>query len=138
MTATMTCRERWKPSKRKIVPLDAQVLARSGPVQGNLSITATWDIETKIDRGEYSQWVTCHLVPEFKAVRADDSQLTFSKTTEGDTNSIECKFALTNAKLHILATYSVSPDELWRHPWLADLSPGHKNDLTSFLSYSNI
>ena len=96
--------------ERKIVPLDAQVLARSGPVQGNLSITATWDIETKMDRGEYSKWVTSQLVPEFKAVRADDSELTFSKTTDGDTNSIECKFALTNAKLHILATFSVSPD----------------------------
>ena len=40
--------------ERKIVPLDAQVLARSGPVQSNLSITATWEIETKMDRGECS------------------------------------------------------------------------------------
>ena len=96
--------------ERKIVPLDAQVVARSGPVQSNWSITATWDIETKMDRGEYSKWVTSQLVPEFKTVRADDSQLTFSKTTGGDTHSIECKLAVTNAKLHVLALFSVSPD----------------------------
>ena len=96
--------------ERKIVPLDAQVLARSGPVQGKWSITATWDIETKMDRVEYSKWVTSQLVPEFKIVRVDESQLTFSKHTDGDTNSIECKLALTNAKLHILARFSVSPD----------------------------
>ena len=96
--------------ERKIVPRDAQVLARSGPVQSNLSITATWDIETKMDIGEYSKWVTSQLLPEFKIVRADESQLSFSKTTDGDTNSIECKFALTNVKLHILALFKVSPD----------------------------
>ena len=43
-------------------------------------------------------------------VRADESQLTFSRHTDGDTHSIECKLALTNAKLHILTTLSVSPD----------------------------
>lgn len=96
--------------ERKIVPLDAQVLARSGPVQSNWSVTATWDIETKMDRGEYSKWVTSQLVPEFKIVKADESQLTFSKHTDGDTHSIECKLALTNAKLHVLAVFSVSPD----------------------------
>ena len=31
-------------------------------------------------------------VPEFKIVRADESQLTFSKQVDGDMNSIECKF----------------------------------------------
>ena len=71
--------------ERKIVPLDAQVLARSGPVQSKWSITATWDIETRMDRVEYSKWITAQLVPEFKIVRADESQLTFSKHTDGDT-----------------------------------------------------
>lgn len=96
--------------ERKIVPLDAQVLARSGPAQSNWSITATWDIETKMDRVEYSKWVTSQLVPEFKVISVDESQLTFSKQTDGDTNSIECKLALTNAKLHVLARFSVSAD----------------------------
>ena len=96
--------------ERKIVPLDAQLLARSGPVQGKWSITETWDIKTKMDRVEYSKWVTSQLVPEFKIVKADESQLTLSKLTDGDTNSIECKFALTNARLHIHAVFIVSPD----------------------------
>ena len=96
--------------ERKVVPLDAQVLARSGPVQNNWSIKATWDIETKMEKAEYSKWVTSQLVPEFKMVRADESQLTFSKHTGGDTHSIECKLTLTNAKLRILAVLKVSPD----------------------------
>lgn len=61
----------------KIVPLDAQVLARSGPVQSNWSITATWDIETKMGRVEYSKWVASQLMPEFKIVRATNRNSLF-------------------------------------------------------------
>ena len=96
--------------ERKIVPLDARVLDRSGLVQSNWSITATWDLETKMHRSEYSKWVTSQLVPEFKIVRADDSQLIFSKQADGDTESVECKLSLTNEKLDIRAVFRASPD----------------------------
>lgn len=96
--------------ERKIVPLDARVLDRSRPVQSNWSITASWDIETKMDKAEYSKWVTSQLVPKFKIVKADESQLTFSKQADSDTDSVECKFSLTNEKLHIHAVFTASPD----------------------------
>lgn len=96
--------------ERKIVPLDAQVLARSGPAHSNWSITVSWDVETNMDRAEYSKWVTSQLAPEFKIVRAGESQLTFSKHAEGDTDSVECDFSLSNGKLHIHAVFTASPD----------------------------
>ena len=96
--------------ERKVVPLDAQVLARSGPFQNNWSITASWDIETKMDRAEYSKWVTSQLAPEFQIVRADESQLTFSKRVDDDVHSVECKLDLAEGRLHILAVFTASPD----------------------------
>lgn len=89
----------------KIVPPDDQVLARSGPVQNDWSLTATWDIETKMDRVEYSKWVTSQLVPEFKIVRADESQLTFSKQVDGDMNSIECKFTQMDEQFRVQVAF---------------------------------
>lgn len=96
--------------ERKIVPPEAQVLARSGPVQNDWSLTATWDIETKMDRVEYSKWVTSQLVPEFKIVRVDESQLTFSKQVDGDMNSIECKFTQMDEQFRVQVAFSARPD----------------------------
>jgi hypothetical protein len=96
--------------ERKIVPLDAQVLARTEPVQTNWSVTASWDIETTMGRVEYSKWVTSQFLPEFKVVRADESQLIFSKHADGDTHSIECQFTAAKGKLHVHVAFSAQPD----------------------------
>jgi hypothetical protein len=96
--------------ERKIVPLDAQVLARTEPVQTNWSVTASWDIETTMGRVEYSKWVTSQFLPEFKVVRADESQLIFSKQADGDTHSIECQFTPAKGKLHVHVAFSAQPD----------------------------
>ena len=103
------CEDRWKQSKGRSSRSVAQVLARSGPVQTNWSITASWDVETKMDRAEYSKWVTSQFVPEFKIVRADESHLTFSKVDD-DVHSVECKLDLAEGRLHILAVFTASAD----------------------------
>ena len=107
---TEDVRREMEAIERKTVPLDAQVLARSGPVQTSWSVTASWDIETTMGRAEYSKWVTSQFQPEFKVVRADESQLIFSKQADGDIHSVECKLAPVKEKLHILVVFSASPD----------------------------
>lgn len=96
--------------EKKTVPLDAQVLARSGPVQTNWSVTASWDIETTMGRAEYSRWVISRMQPEFKVVRGDDSQLTLSKHEDNDTQSVECQFTPTREKLRVHVAFSSYPD----------------------------
>jgi len=94
----------------KTVPFDAQVVARSEPVQSNWSVTASWDIETTMGRAEYSKWVASQFLPEFKVLRGDESQLIFAKHADGDTHSIECQFTPAKGKLLVHVAFSARPD----------------------------
>jgi len=82
----------------------------SGPVRGNWSVTASWDIETTLGGAEYTNWVISQLQTESKIVRAEGSQLAFSRQVDGDTHSIECKFTLVKEKLYIHVAFSAYRD----------------------------
>ena len=95
--------------ERKTTPPEATVAHRSGPMRSNFSVTASWDVDTTMDRAEYAKWVTAQLQPEFKALKAVESQLTFSKHEDGDTHSVECTLTPTKIKLHIHVAFSAHP-----------------------------
>ena len=103
-------RQELETLERRTVPPEAEVLAHSGPVRSKWSVTASWDIETTLGKAEYSKWVISQLEPEFKAVRGDEAQLTFSKHTDGDIHSIECQFTPSREKLHVHVVFSAYPD----------------------------
>jgi len=96
--------------ERKTTPPEAKVLARSGPVRSDWSVTASWEMETTLGRVEYSKWVVSQLQPEFKVVRGDEAQLSLSRREDNDTHSVECKFSLVNDKLHVRVAFSARPD----------------------------
>jgi hypothetical protein len=88
--------------ERKTTPSEAQMIARSGPVRSNWSVTASWEIQTTLGKAEYSKWVISQLQPEFKVVRADEAQLTLSKHEDNDAHVVECQFAPTKEKLQLM------------------------------------
>jgi len=96
--------------ERKTTPPEAKVLARSGPVRSDWSVTASWEMETTLGRVEYSKWVVSQLQPEFKVVRGDEAQLSLSRREDNDTHSVECKFSPVNDKLHVRVAFSARPD----------------------------
>lgn len=96
--------------ERKIVPPEATIISRSGPVKTNWAVTASWDIETTLGKAEYSKWVASQLQPEFKIARADESELVFSKNVDSDVHSLECKLDTANKKLRVHVVFTASPD----------------------------
>src|SRR5713226_6120102 len=96
--------------ERKTTPSEAEVIARSGPVRSNWSVTASWEIQTTLGKGEYSKWVISQLQPEFKVVRGDEAGLTLSKHEDNDTHVVECQFRPTKEKLHVRVALSAQPD----------------------------
>jgi len=96
--------------ERKTTPPEAKVLARSGPVRSDWSVTASWEMETTLGRSEYSNWVILQLQPEFKVVRGIEAQLSLSRREDNDTHSVECKFSPVNDKLHVRVAFSARPD----------------------------
>lgn len=96
--------------ERKTTPSEAEVIARSGPVRSNWSVTASWEIQTTLSKAEYSKWVISQLRPEFKVVSADEAQLTLSKHEDNDTDVVECQFAPTKEKLHVRVAFSARAD----------------------------
>lgn len=96
--------------ERKTTPLEAEVAAHSGPVRSNWSVTASWEIQTTLSKAEYSKWVISQLQPEFKVVRADETQLTLSKHEDNDTDVVECQFTPTKEKLHVRVAFSAHAD----------------------------
>lgn len=96
--------------ERKTTPSEAEVIARSGLVRSNWSVTASWEIQTTLGKAEYSKWVISQLQPEFKVVRADEAQLTCSKHEDNDTHVVECQFKPTKEKLHVHVAFSAHPD----------------------------
>lgn len=96
--------------ERKTTPSEAEVIARSGPVRSNWSVTASWEIQTTLGRAEYSKWVISQLQPEFKVLREDDSRITFSKHEDNDIHVVECQFTPTKDKLHVQVTFTAHPD----------------------------
>lgn len=96
--------------EKKTVPPEAKVLARSGPVRSDWSVTASWEIETTLGRAEYSKWVVSQLQPEFKVVRGDETQLSLSRHEDNDTHSVECRFSRLNDKLRVRVAFSARPD----------------------------
>lgn len=96
--------------ERKTTPSEAEVIAHSGPVRNNWSVSSSWEIQTTLSGAEYSKWVISQLQPEFKVVRADDAQLTLSRHQNDDTRVVECQFTPTNEKLHVRVAFSAHPD----------------------------
>src|SRR5437762_13550957 len=96
--------------ERKTTPSGAEVIARSGPVRSNWSVTAAWETQTTLSRAEYSKWVISQLQPEFRVVREDEAQLTLSKHEDNDTDVVECQFTPTKEKLHVRVALSAYPD----------------------------
>ena len=96
--------------QRKTTASEAEVMARSGPVRSNWSVTASWEIQTTLGKAEYSKWLISQLQPEFKVVRVDDTQLTLSKYEDNDTQVVECQFTPTKDKLHVRVAFSAHPD----------------------------
>jgi hypothetical protein len=96
--------------ERKTTPPEAEVIAHSGPVRSNWSVTASWEIQTTLGKAEYSKWMISQLQLEFKVVRADEAQLTLSKHQDNDTHVVECQFTPTNEKLHVRVAFSAHPD----------------------------
>ncbi len=96
--------------ERKTTPSEADVIAHSGPVRSNWSVTASWEIETKLGKTEYSKWVISQLQPEFKVARADETRLTLSKHEDNDIHAVECQFTPMKEKLHVHVAFSAHPD----------------------------
>ena len=97
-------------TREKDDPSEAEVIAHSGPVRSNWSVSASWEIQTTLGKTEYSKWVISQLQPEFKVVRANEAQLTFTKHEDSDAHVVECQFVPTKEKLHVRVTFSAHPD----------------------------
>jgi hypothetical protein len=96
--------------QRKTTPSEAEVIARSGPDRSDWSVTASWEIQTVLEKPEYSKWVISQLQPEFKLIRANEDHLTLSKHEDNDTHLIECQFTPIKDKLHVHVAFSAHPD----------------------------
>lgn len=96
--------------ERKTTPSEGEVIAHSGPVRGDWSVTASWEIQTTLSKAEYSKWVISQLQAEFKVVRTDEAELTLSRHEDNDTDLVECQFTPTKEKLHVHVAFSAHAD----------------------------
>lgn len=91
-------------------PPGSEIVARSGPFRNEWSLTASWEVETKSNRAQYSEWVAARLQPAFALVRKEESRLVFSKYDNGDAQSLEIEFAPMKEKLHVRVLFRSYPD----------------------------
>ena len=95
--------------ERRTVPSDGIIVNRSGPVQNNWTVSASWEVETKLTQADYTKWMVEQLQPEFKTAKKDDS-LTLFKHEGNDTQTIECRFTTVNENLRAHFGFSSRPD----------------------------
>lgn len=92
------------------VPINSSSMVRASVQQTTWVETASWEFDTKMSRAEYTEWVTARLRDRFRAASGTDSQLSFSRNLDGDTEAITVRPVPSEGNLHVRVEVVVSPD----------------------------
>jgi hypothetical protein len=74
------------------------------------SETGPWEFDTKMSRAEHAEWLTGKLRDRFRLASRTDSQLTFSRNLDGDTEGVTVHLVPSGGHLHVRVEVVVSPD----------------------------
>lgn len=92
------------------VPPGAPILISSGPDQGSTGATAHWEFSTEWSSVQYIRWVDPRLSDRFRALRATEFQLVFSRYLDGDSESVKIEVVSEHPRLNVRVTLEVYPD----------------------------
>jgi len=74
--------------KAWIVPPGSTALVQTGPVRGKWDVRWELEFETVWDWETYKKWVRSQLEPEFRLLKQNETQLTFSRPLNGDAQAV--------------------------------------------------
>jgi hypothetical protein len=89
---------------------DAEILASSGPDRGAGSENAGWEFKTEWNSDQYLQWVTPRLSASFQALGGRESDLTFSRYLDGDTETLKIQTIPQGPRLRVRINLEVYAD----------------------------
>ena len=95
----------------RTVPSDAIVVNNSGLTVSAYSATAHWEFETNEERKVYLSWISEQLDrDDFKLKSSDESSLVFTKSSRGESESVNVQVTPANGKLHVKIAYAIDSD----------------------------
>jgi hypothetical protein len=92
------------------VPIDSSSIARSSVQRTAWAEKASWEFDTKMSRTEYTDWVNGKLEDRFRVASSTESQLSFSRNLDNDTETITVHLAPSGDQLHVRVEAGISPD----------------------------
>jgi hypothetical protein len=92
------------------VPIDFSSIVRSSVQRTTWGEKASWEFDTKMSRAEYADWINGKLKDRFRVASGTDSQLSYSRNLDGDTEAITVHLVPSGDHLHIRVEAGISPD----------------------------
>jgi len=92
------------------VPIGSSSLVRGSVQRTTWSETGSWDFDTKLSRAEYTEWLNGKLRDQFHIANRADTQLSFSRNPDGDTEAVTVHLVPSGDHLHVRVEVVVSPD----------------------------
>jgi hypothetical protein len=92
------------------MPPGAEILASSGPYRAAGSEKARWEFKTEWSSDRYLRWVTPRLSASFHALGGRESDLTFSRYLDGDTETLKIQPASEGPRLSVRVRLEIYAD----------------------------
>jgi len=93
------------------IPVGASVGNNSAPTLGHYCARARWEFETSEEKHVYLSWVTGQLDhADFKLKSSDESSLVFTRSLQGDSESVRAQVATSNGMSDVEIDYTIDSD----------------------------
>src|SRR5256885_5208371 len=92
------------------VPIDSSSIVRSNVQRTTWAEKASWEFDTKMSRAEYTDWVEGKLKDRFRVASSTDSQLSFTRNLDNDTEAITVHLVPSGDHLHVRVEAAISSD----------------------------
>lgn len=92
------------------VPIDSSSIVRSSVQRTTWAEKVSWEFDSEMSRAEYTNWVSGKLKDRFRVASSADSQLSFLRSLDNDTESIIVQLVPSGDHLHVRVEVVVSPD----------------------------
>jgi hypothetical protein len=92
------------------VPIDSSSIVRSSVQRTTWAEKAAWEFDTKMSRAEYADWINGKLKDRFRVASSADSQLSFTRNLDNDTEAITVSLIPSGDHLHVRVEAAISAD----------------------------
>ena len=92
------------------VPIDSSSIVRRSVQRTAWGEKASWEFDTKMSRAEYVDWINGKLKDRFRLASGTDSQLSYSRNLDGDTEALTVHLVPSGDHFHIRVEAGISPN----------------------------